>query len=160
MHKLRQDFVRNLEIELCQKVLSIHFSVLNGITGALPRGLTRNIRHLGVVANIVRLGLGVLSLTTTIWAGQQPSHYSQDPFLWSHRFFLWTIIQAVLGVVCWKAPIVVRWLVGRYIERKLRSVWNVWKRERSLNDIGRRKPALLILFEDFLSGHLLHSLRK
>jgi len=131
MHKLKQDFVRNLEIELRQKVLSIHFSVLNGITGALPRGLTRDIRNLGVVATGVRWGLVVLSLITTPFWTCQPSQCSHDPF-WSFLRVLWAIIQPLLWLVACKAPIVVRWLVGRYIKSKLHSVRKVWQEEVSV----------------------------
>jgi hypothetical protein len=115
MHKLRQDFVRKLEIEFRQLVLRIHFLVLNGIIEALPRGLTRNIRLFRGVAKAVRWGLWVFSgyqlFTIGAW---HSSHSSLDP--------LWSLIQFVvvflLGCI---APWGARRLLGFYIKSNLES---------------------------------------
>jgi hypothetical protein len=115
MHKLRQDFVRKLEIEFRQLVLLIHFLVLNGIIGALPRGLTRNIRLFRGVAKGVRWGLWMFSgyqlFTIGAW---HSSHSSQDR--------LWSLIQfVVLFLLGWIAPWGARRLLGFYIKSNLQS---------------------------------------
>jgi hypothetical protein len=115
MHKLRQDFVRKLEIEFRQLVLRIHFLVLNGIIGALPRGLTRNIRLFRGVAKGVRWGLWMFSgyqlFTIGAW---HSSHSSQDR--------LWSLIQfVVLFLLGWIAPWGARRLLGFYIKSNLQS---------------------------------------
>jgi hypothetical protein len=123
MHKLRQDFVRKLEIEFRQLVLRIHFLVLNGIIEALPRGLTRNIRLFRGVAKGVRWGLWVFSgyqlFTIGAW---HSSHSSQDP--------LWSLIQFVLvfllGCI---APWGARRLLGFYIKSNLQSARKAWHKE-------------------------------
>jgi hypothetical protein len=118
MHKLRQDFVRKLEIEFRQLVLRIHFLVLNGIIGALPRGLTRNIRLFRGVAKGVRWGLWMFSgyqlFTIGAW---HSSHSSQDR--------LWSLIQfVVLFLLGWIAPWGARRLLGFYIKSNLESARN------------------------------------
>jgi hypothetical protein len=123
MHKLKQDFVRKLEIEFRQMVLLIHFSVLNGIIGALPRGLTRNIRLFRGVAKGVRWGLWVFSgyqlFTIGAW---HSSHSSQDP--------LWSLIQFVLVLlVGCIAPWGARRLLGFYIKSNLQSARKAWHKE-------------------------------
>jgi hypothetical protein len=115
MHKLRQDFVRKLEIEFRQLVLRIHFLVLNGIIEALPRGLTRNIRLFRGVAKGVRWGLWMFSgyqlFTIGAW---HSSHSSQDR--------LWSLIQfVVLFLLGWIAPWGARRLLGFYIKSNLQS---------------------------------------
>jgi hypothetical protein len=118
MHKLRQDFVRKLEIEFRQLVLRIHFLVLNGIIEALPRGLTRNIRLFRGVAKGVRWGLWMFSgyqlFTIGAW---HSSHSSQDR--------LWSLIQfVVLFLLGWIAPWGARRLLGFYIKSNLESARN------------------------------------
>jgi hypothetical protein len=113
VHKLKQDFVRKLEIEFRQMVLLIHFSVLNGIIGALPRGFTRNIRLFRGVAKCVRWGLWMFSMYQlfTIGAGHS-SHSSQD----SLCSLLQSVVLFLLGcIVPWGA----RRLLGFYIKSKL-----------------------------------------
>jgi hypothetical protein len=115
MHKLKQDFVRKLEIEFRQMVLLIHFSVLNGIIGALPSGLTRNIRLFRGVAKCVRWGLWVFSMYQLFTIGAwHSSHSSQDRLLSLIQF----VVLFLLGCI---APWGARRLLGFYIKSNLES---------------------------------------
>jgi hypothetical protein len=123
MHKLKQDFVRKLEIEFRQMVLLIYFSVLNGIVGALPRGLTRNIRLFRGVAKGVRWGLWMFSgyqlFTIGAW---HPSHSSQVPL----SSLLQSVVLFLVGCI---APLGARRLLGFYIKSKLQSARKAWHEE-------------------------------
>jgi hypothetical protein len=118
MHKLRQDFVRKLEIEFRQLVLRIHFLVLNGIIEALPRGLTRNIRLFRGVAKAVRWGLWVFSGYQLFTIGAWHSSHSSLDSLWSLIQF---VVVFLLGCI---APWGARRLLGFYIKSNLESARN------------------------------------
>jgi hypothetical protein len=126
MHKLRQDFVRKLEIEFRQLVLRIHFLVLNGIIEALPRGLTRNIRLFRGVAKGVRWGFWVFSGYQLFTIGAWHSSHSSQDFLWS---FIQSVMVFLLGCI---APWGARRLLGFYIKSKLQSVRKAWHEEVSV----------------------------
>jgi hypothetical protein len=121
MHKLKQDFVQQSEIEFRQMALLIHFSVLNGITEALPRELTQSIRHVRRLATWSQRTLWVVSLFQFYFGVSSARHHvSQDPLQAIHSALFRPLFFLLLS---WIAPFVVRWLLVFCV--KLRIQWSL-----------------------------------
>lgn len=120
MHQLHRSFVRGEDHEFRDIIMMVHFFVLKGIIGALPRGLTQSIRNFTKVAPYFRFGfwsMGSFTAVSTIWP-------SLNPFLLltCHGF-----LSFILGLLGFMTPFLLRRLLNMVFKWKidhLRKLWN------------------------------------
>lgn len=125
MHRLHRDFVNMPDQDLRERVVAIHFHVLESIVSSLPRVISRRIQRFRAMVKQSRLFSLLLSVATLL-----PS--LPLPWLRSHQLTGATDspVIALIPLLIW---IVMPWLAhqGLRIDMryKARSLQNRWKRE-------------------------------